>query len=382
MLSLPSSLLTPEDVIKEFLFRDQQKTWTGRVAYIQENSNMNTAFSRAKPGRHKMDILKASPLCKRGWVLQERLLSPRILYYSAEEMFWECLACTARESEMGFKANQPATYVHQRYECADVKNRLILSPGPNPSLPLSPPLDWHIIAVEYTSYQLTRQTDKLPALSGLASAFNANTGYTYLAGIWKEDFREGLLWYVERSEHRKGQYTEPAHCGPSWSWMSLDCPITYATAKDGSRWRADSGKDIKLLDYSVQLLGIHTFGQITSASVTVEAIFQSFWYQRCPRSKHHHIYDVNGVKNEPFFLDRNEYDSGTKKSCGGLLVTQRRFQIGDCEVNNPPSFTWSYFLVVVQDSASKTSWRRIGLGRSLRGDEVFKDCPRVNIHLI
>lgn len=347
-----------------------------------ENCNLNGAFSRTEHGPHKIDILKASPLCKRGWVLQQRLLSPRILYYSAEEMFWECLACTARESEMGIKAIQPATYVHRRYECVDVKNRLILPSELNPSLPLSPPLDWHIIAVEYTHCQLTKQTDKLPALSGLAFTFGANTGYSYLAGIWMEDFRDGLLWYAEASEHCKGRQTESTYCGPSWSWISLDCPILYATIQDGSRSRAHLEKDIKLLDCSVQLLGIHTFGQIASASVTVEAHFQSFWYQHCASSKRPYIYDMNGVKSEPFLLDRTEDDSRTKKSCGGLWVTRRQFQIGDCEVNNPPSFTWSYFLVVIPDIASKNSWRRIGLGRSLRGDDVFKDCPRVKIHLV
>jgi hypothetical protein len=209
-------------------------------------------------------------------VLQERLLSPRILYYSAEEMFWECLECTARESEVGVKAYQTAPYVHQCYECADVKNRLILPPGPNPSLPISPPLDWHIVAEEYTRCYLTKQTDKLPALSGLASIFSANTGYTYLAGIWKEDFRDGLLWYVEPNEHAENQQTELASRGPSWSWMSLDSPILYATTQDGSRPLPHSWQDIKLLDCNVQLLGIHTFGQIKSASVTVEALFQPF----------------------------------------------------------------------------------------------------------
>lgn len=141
------------------------------------------ALSKSEFRQAKKDVLKASPLCKRGWVLQERLLSPRILYYSTEEFFWKCLACTARESEMGLKAYRPATYVHQRYDCVDVKNRLIQPPRPNPSLPLSPPLDWHIIAVEYTRCQLTKQTDKLPAVSGLASIFSLNTGYTYIAGL-------------------------------------------------------------------------------------------------------------------------------------------------------------------------------------------------------
>ncbi len=33
---------------------------------------------------------KESPLSKRGWCLQERVLSPRTLHFGAEQMFWEC----------------------------------------------------------------------------------------------------------------------------------------------------------------------------------------------------------------------------------------------------------------------------------------------------
>jgi hypothetical protein len=352
---------------------------------LDDDHSSNSPLSKNEHNRHKKDILKASPLCKRGWVLQERLLSPRILYYSTGEIFWECLACTARESEMGVKAYQPATYFHQRYECADVKNRLILPPGPNPSLPLSPPLDWHIIAVEYTRCHLTKQTDKLPAVSGLASIFSANTGYTYLAGIWKENFREGLLWYVGITENFGVRKSELAYRGPSWSWISLDCPILYATTQDGShdtRPGDDSRKGIKLLDWNVQLLGLHPFGQIVSASVTVEAHFQTFTYQHCISSKRTFIYDINGSKLDFFFLDRPQDASSTRKSCAGLWVTQRQFQIGDCEMNNPPYFTWLYFLVIVPDIASQNSWRRIGLCRSLRDCEIFQDCPRVKIHLV
>jgi Heterokaryon incompatibility protein (HET) len=177
---------------------------------LQDDENSNAALSRTLPDRYKRDILKASPLCKRGWVLQERFLSPRILYYSTEEMFWECLGCTARESQKGVRVYQPATYFHQRNDCVDVKNRLIRPPGPNPSLTLSPLTDWHIIAVEYTRNHLKKRTDKLPALSGLASIFSANTGYTYLAGLWKEDFRDGLLWYVDPTKYDETRQSELA----------------------------------------------------------------------------------------------------------------------------------------------------------------------------
>jgi hypothetical protein len=42
---------------------------------------------------------RGSPLSSRGWVLQERLLSPRTLHYGKEQMFWECCTCKISEDD-------------------------------------------------------------------------------------------------------------------------------------------------------------------------------------------------------------------------------------------------------------------------------------------
>jgi hypothetical protein len=162
-----------------------------------ERDALETGFSNPLI-QSKQEVFKNSPLCHRAWALQERLLSPRILYYSTDEIFWECLSCTAREGNTLIKAYKPSIYSPSRYECPDVKQRLVLPRGLHPSLPLCPSTDWHIVVVEYTRCFLTKLSDKLPALSGMASIFKANMGYTtYLAGLWEEDFRDGLLWFVE-----------------------------------------------------------------------------------------------------------------------------------------------------------------------------------------
>ena len=41
-------------------------------------------------------ILKA-PLSKRGWVIQERLLSPRVVHFTLSRVVWECCGLTATE---------------------------------------------------------------------------------------------------------------------------------------------------------------------------------------------------------------------------------------------------------------------------------------------
>lgn len=53
---------------------------------------------------------------------------------------------------------------------------------------------WIQIIQNYTSRHLSKSTDALPALSGLASEFHRATGDTYLAGLWKSNIIEGLSW--------------------------------------------------------------------------------------------------------------------------------------------------------------------------------------------
>jgi hypothetical protein len=56
---------------------------------------------------------------------------------------------------------------------------------------------WYLLVEEYTSRTLTNISDKLPAVSGLASIFHNTFGprSKYIAGIWPADLLNGLAWY-------------------------------------------------------------------------------------------------------------------------------------------------------------------------------------------
>jgi hypothetical protein len=45
------------------------------------------------------------PLAKRGWVLQERLLSPRSLSFAAKQVFWDC--CELRDASETYSLGAP-----------------------------------------------------------------------------------------------------------------------------------------------------------------------------------------------------------------------------------------------------------------------------------
>lgn len=99
---------------------------------------------------------------------------------------------------------------------------------------------WYMLVGEYSRRSLTKETDRLPAAGGLASAFAKvlSPESRYIAGIWSGDVLNGLLW--SRADAWKGGsrvYTaatapRPVTPGPpSFSWAShvghVYFPSTY-----------------------------------------------------------------------------------------------------------------------------------------------------------
>jgi hypothetical protein len=76
-------------------------------------------------------------------------------------------------------------------------------------------LRWHDVVKEYSRLQLGLTSNRLPALSGLATQMRTLTGDKYLAGLWYNPILEDILWYVEDAAALKEDQRLP---GPSWSW--------------------------------------------------------------------------------------------------------------------------------------------------------------------
>jgi Heterokaryon incompatibility protein (HET) len=164
------------------------------------------------------------PLLRRGWVYQERLLSPRVLHYGPFELFWECRTETT-------------------CECTGIKNawwKEAWKDGPHlPQLKLSHSQAlltsdlsqlyqrWHVIVEQYSKRQLSKPNDRLPALSGLAKQMLEHRRTDkYLAGIWEQSLHFDLLWTAEIGARRSRDYR-----APSWSWASVDGFIHYDIVK-------------------------------------------------------------------------------------------------------------------------------------------------------
>lgn len=167
------------------------------------------------------------PLQKRGWVLQEDCLPPRTLHFlngevalaCCEGMICECCDTDPAGVERWEESNAQIDYTSPKNFPA------VRSPGgrtENDTIQ-----SWHSVVQMYTSTSLTRASDKLPALSGLAKAMRRDDMKDeYLAGLWKSSLMYDLLWKLYSSPAHKSE----TYRAPSWSWASVDGTVYF----DGS----------------------------------------------------------------------------------------------------------------------------------------------------
>jgi hypothetical protein len=161
-----------------------------------------------------------SPLIARAWVMQERLLAPRVLHFGRDQLYWECAVFDASET---FPEGLPNT------RRARFKNWELRKTSADPLYQSSPDFVlgnawWQLVTV-YTRASLTKDGDKLVAISGVAKQMQNRFAETniYLAGLWKTNLVYQLPWSTSATEFGARPETYRA---PSWSWASVDGVIS------------------------------------------------------------------------------------------------------------------------------------------------------------
>ncbi|KAG4439969.1 hypothetical protein IFR05_004543 [Cadophora sp. M221] len=180
-------------------------------------------------------------LFTRAWTFQEELLATRVLYYCADEIVFQCkstLDCqcgriSTHMAEIGAKTAK------QQYEAAlmdthDVRKLQVR---------------WYRIIRQYSARNLTKESDRLPALSGLAGVFQSKDVLgRFLAGLWTHDLPLWLTWVVWGSHPPLERYV-----APSWSWASIlsGNQICYPLLEE------DGGLGSDEIENRLYILGIH-----------------------------------------------------------------------------------------------------------------------------
>lgn len=186
------------------------------------------------------------PIFKRGWVLQERLLAPRVVHFGPEELSWECreasdCQCTRADEDQYYLARK-SEFPHglPGYSPYDSTPKSLQKSYYSPIAWESFSGDkdtrletvWYRLVEDYTRLYLTYEKDIFPALSGFARSVQSATGWEYVAGLWRGMLPRALLWNVDRpspfSGTRRSWPSTPRRWrAPSWSWAAVDCPVKF-----------------------------------------------------------------------------------------------------------------------------------------------------------
>lgn len=154
--------------------------------------------------------LAAMPLATRAWAVHERILSTRMVHFTHQGIFWEYVT-------------------HQRHETSNRPSfsgpkREFLNCFFNGSDEHRDRKRWRMIVAIYTRANLTRDSDKLPALSGIALLFQHVLQDSYFAGLWRKSFVFDMTW--SPADLGRRVLTRPSvYRAPSWSWASVDGPV-------------------------------------------------------------------------------------------------------------------------------------------------------------
>ncbi|PVH82367.1 HET-domain-containing protein, partial [Cadophora sp. DSE1049] len=183
-------------------------------------------------GRYFANYPERKPLFERGWVLQERYLPPRTLYFHEEEILWDCKETSCCESSSIVDRNLISGMVSRD--------------------------KWWDMVERYSDMTLTEPSDKLVAIGGLAKVIQTQTGDEYVAGLWRQGLELQLLWWA--SPFRKKAET---YVAPTWSWASIDGRIWSDEPEAGS----ETKPYIQVCNVAVDYTSASPFGQVRGGTI-------------------------------------------------------------------------------------------------------------------
>ena len=171
--------------------------------------------------------LLAEPLYKRAWVSQERMLAPRTLNFGTKQLFWQCLSLNACETmpngvpavvnsggqqELQWRQLRART---KRQGLFSAKDRIQLQDV------------WRDAVKNYSSCNITKTSDKLPALAGMAQVMHSICKENYVAGMWGDgqELVVQLAWKVKDCRNAEGRSSRRQRAdeyrAPTWAWPSV-----------------------------------------------------------------------------------------------------------------------------------------------------------------
>lgn len=360
-----------------------------------------------------------SPLNSRGWVLQEvgsqttshahwltksqRQLSPRVLNFTKTQMYWECDEMQASESyPYGFpreawanvngKALNPFSLLTMDPEEEDAP----IDAGTSPLVKRAFDI-WGNAVFNYTlgnsdhglrlgdgsrgfAKNLTNPADKLVAISAIAHELQPFMNCRYLAGHWETGLVRQLAWTGTNDSQRT-----PTYRAPSWSWASVDAPISSFTCLYNLRYgtRESFNPLVEVLSVEVEPLTDDPMGQVISGSLTLRCHLIELEVQNFLTSRYGKLDEENEtilVNGERTCLHVQLDDEHSRPSvpwsvyCVPISLLIDRVSTDSTELDAPEmALTFEFNSILLEKTKVEGIYQRVGfLGANL-GQELTQE---------
>lgn len=156
------------------------------------------------------------PAMKRGWCLQERLLSRRIIHWTKDAIFWQCrgLPLAGELQPHPSTSDDSLLRSYEGYILAEPFDKAVGT-------------SWTTLVRRYMDMNLSFQSDRLAAIQGLGDRLAQHHQDQYFAGVFRSHLAHGLLWYGHRYV-RHTQATDGQQLFfPTWSWGSASGTVEF-----------------------------------------------------------------------------------------------------------------------------------------------------------
>jgi hypothetical protein len=276
------------------------------------------------------DLDTQYPLATRKWALQERVLSRRILHFTAQDLIWECrhvARCACGTVDILYPDyTQRNTFELLSDEDA-VGFYVIFA--------------WMELVMAYSYADLSDETDVFLSLAGLASAFSKRGLKTYCAGLWEVSLPVALCWYTSQVESEEETRFRPSKfVAPTWSWGSvrgvLRFDALYDVDSDWDRFELVS----ELLSVACETTSQNGFGHVQFGSRLEIGTPVCVFPPGSVRAT-----TISGLEGAEFRVDTLE-DIPWERECFVALISTKR-----------PDESQALFLVANDDG----TYRRCGL---------------------
>ncbi|KAI1111257.1 heterokaryon incompatibility protein-domain-containing protein [Nemania sp. NC0429] len=198
-------------------------------------SEGETRFVFLAPWEERIQLksMAKEPINDRAWTLQEHVVSPRVLYYSFQQLHWICRKGILADGGF-YPADRDKPWkgsdIYRIFTLSEATTDMVdpsmstslassLNPHPSPEYD-GWRRNWTNLLQDYQARRLTNLDDMLVAVSSVGTLFARYMHTEFVAGLFERDLGIDLLW--KRANSSEAQIRPTKYRAPSWSWASIN----------------------------------------------------------------------------------------------------------------------------------------------------------------